>query len=95
VRENARLKIPVGELTPEFKKTPRGASLTRRGLLQVTQRDECLLPRIQALKADHPFWGYRRIWAYLHFGEQLPRPSTPRLSMWDILDAIRIHRSGF
>jgi putative transposase len=37
----------------------------------VTQRDEDLLPRIQGLKADHPFWGYRRIWAYLHFVERL------------------------
>jgi putative transposase len=48
------------------------ARLTRRRSLQVTQRDEDLLPRIQALKAEHPFWGYRRIWAYLHFVEQLP-----------------------
>jgi putative transposase len=31
-----------------------------------------LLPRIQQLKADHPFWGYRRIWAYLHYVERLP-----------------------
>jgi hypothetical protein len=37
----------------------------------VTQRDEALLPHIQALKADHPFWGYRRIWAYLRCVEQL------------------------
>jgi putative transposase len=37
----------------------------------VTQRDEGLLPRIQELKAEHPFWGYRRIWAYLHFIEGL------------------------
>jgi transposase InsO family protein len=37
----------------------------------VTQRDERLLPRIQALKAEHPFWGYRRIWAYLRFVAQL------------------------
>jgi putative transposase len=37
----------------------------------VTQRDEDLLPRIQGLKAEHPFWGYRRIWAYLHFVERL------------------------
>jgi putative transposase len=37
----------------------------------VTQRDEVLLPRIQALKAEHPFWGYRRIWAYLRFVEHL------------------------
>ena len=34
------------------------------------QRDENLLPCIQALKAAHPFWGYRRIWAYLRFVEQ-------------------------
>jgi putative transposase len=38
----------------------------------VAQRDEGLLPRIQALKAEHPFWGYRRIWAYLRFVEQQP-----------------------
>jgi putative transposase len=38
----------------------------------VVQRDEGLLPQIQALKAEHPFWGYRRIWAYLRFIEQLP-----------------------
>lgn len=36
------------------------------------QRDERLLPRIQALKAEPPCWGYRRIWAYLRFVEQLP-----------------------
>ena len=38
----------------------------------MTQRDERLLPRIQQLKAEHPFWGYRRIWAYLRFVEQVP-----------------------
>jgi putative transposase len=38
----------------------------------VTQRDEYLLPRIQQLKAEHPFWGYRRIWAYLRFVERMP-----------------------
>jgi putative transposase len=38
----------------------------------VTQRDASLLSHIQALKAEHPFWGYRRIWAYLHFVVQLP-----------------------
>jgi putative transposase len=38
----------------------------------VTERDASLLSQIQALKAEHPFWGYRRIWAYLHFVEQLP-----------------------
>jgi hypothetical protein len=28
--------------------------------------------RIRELKAEHPFWGYRRIWAYLRFVEQRP-----------------------
>jgi putative transposase len=27
---------------------------------------------MQALKAGHPFWGYRRMWVYLRFVEQLP-----------------------
>jgi len=28
------------------------------------------LPIIERLKAEHPFWGYRRIWAYLNFVEK-------------------------
>lgn len=28
-----------------------------------------LLEQIEQLKAEHPFWGYRRIWAYLKFTE--------------------------
>jgi hypothetical protein len=39
---------------------------------RVVQRDAGLLPRIQALKADPPFWGDRRIWASLRFLEPLP-----------------------
>ena len=46
--------------------------MTRQRSLRVVQGDEGLLPRIQALKAEHPFWGYRRIWAYLRFVEQRP-----------------------
>lgn len=30
-----------------------------------------VLERIKALKAQHPFWGYRRIWAYLKYREGL------------------------
>src|SRR6266545_5034939 len=45
------------------KKKRRAAGMTRQRSLRVLQRDEGLLPRIQALKAEHPFWGYRRIWA--------------------------------
>jgi transposase InsO family protein len=36
----------------------------------IAQRNDALLQRVQALKAEHPFWGYRRIWAYLRFVEQ-------------------------
>jgi putative transposase len=41
---------------------------------------------MQALKAEHPFWGYRRSWAYLRCVE--PRPvNTQR--MWRLM---REHR---
>jgi len=30
-----------------------------------------VLERIKALKAQHPFWGYRRVWAYLKYREGL------------------------
>jgi transposase InsO family protein len=42
----------------------------------VAQRHEGLLQRIRELKAEHPFWGYRRIWAYLHFVERRPVNKT-------------------
>jgi transposase InsO family protein len=42
--------------------------------------------RIQELKAEHPFWGYRRIWAYLHFVERHPVNKTR------ILRLMREHR---
>ncbi len=45
--------------------------MSRRRSPTVTHRNAPVLARIQALKADHPFWGYRRIWAQLHFGEGL------------------------
>ena len=34
-------------------------------------RNAELLERIRALKAEHPFWGYRRIWAYLRYVDGL------------------------
>jgi putative transposase len=38
----------------------------------VAERNADILRRVHELKADHPFWGYRRVWAYLRFVEQLP-----------------------
>ena len=29
--------------------------------------DAPVLERICAIKADHPLWGYRRIWAYMRY----------------------------
>jgi len=34
--------------------------------------DALLLKQIQVIKGDHPFWGYRRVWAYLRFVARLP-----------------------
>ena len=36
-----------------------------------TERNALVLERIRELKAEHPFWGYRRVWAYLRFVDGL------------------------
>jgi hypothetical protein len=56
--------------------------MTRQRSLRVVQRDEELLPRIQALKAEHPFWGYRRTWAYLRCIEYRP---VNKQRMWRLM----------
>jgi putative transposase len=33
----------------------------------VNVHNEYVLERIKDIKADHPFWGYRRVWAYLRY----------------------------
>ena len=48
----------------------RAAGLRRQPAALVAQRHQGLLERIRELKAEHPFWGYRRMWAYLRFVEQ-------------------------
>jgi putative transposase len=60
--------------------------MTRRRSPRATQRDEELLPRLQGPQAEHPFWGYRRIWAYLRFVEQVP------VNKKRILRLLREHR---
>jgi putative transposase len=34
---------------------------------KVAARNAALLERVRELKAEHPFWGYRRVWAYLRY----------------------------
>lgn len=46
--------------------------MTRRPSPRITERNAAVVERIRALKAIHPFWGYRRIWATLHYAEGLP-----------------------
>jgi transposase InsO family protein len=44
----------------------------KRGSYQaVSCRNEPILKRIEELKSEHPFWGYRRIWAHLNFIDYL------------------------
>ncbi len=33
----------------------------------VTLHNQYVLKRIKDIKAEHPFWGYRRVWAYLRY----------------------------
>ena len=37
-----------------------------------TSANQTLLTHVQRLKAEHPYWGYRRIWAYLRNHEKFP-----------------------
>lgn len=44
----------------------------RRGpSLSVIERNEHILVKIGKLKEEHPFWGYRRIWAHLTYVDHL------------------------
>ncbi|MFN3681430.1 MAG: IS3 family transposase [Nitrospira sp.] len=69
-RKNVLLKKLVGELTMELKKRRGGVAMSRRSPA-IAQCNAPVLARIQALKADHPCWGDRRIWAQLHVGAGL------------------------
>ena len=41
--------------------------MKRKESAAVRERNTPVLKRIKKLKADHPFWGYRRIWAHLKY----------------------------
>jgi len=47
-------------------KNPRSSSENKRA-----DKDEAILNKIKELKAEHPFWGYRRVWAWLKHRERL------------------------
>ena len=39
--------------------------------MKIKAKNKELLNQIQSLKLEHPFWGYRRIWAYLKYRQGL------------------------
>jgi len=39
----------------------------RRKSESVALRNQYILERIKSIKKEHPFWGYRRVWAYLRY----------------------------
>lgn len=43
----------------------------RKASVKVHKRNKPILDQIQALKPEHPFWGYRRIWAHLKFIDKI------------------------
>jgi len=45
--------------------------MKRAKSLSVLKRNESLLVHIKEIKADHPLWGYRRIWSYLKYRQGL------------------------
>jgi len=40
---------------------------TRGPYAKVLDRNGSVLEKIKMIKADHPFWGYRRVWAHLKY----------------------------
>jgi putative transposase len=43
----------------------------RNPSLKVKERNEPIVKKIEELKAQHPFWGYRRVWAHLTYVNKL------------------------
>ena len=41
--------------------------MRRRESLSVIERNMVLVERMQQINAEHPFWGYRRLWAHLKY----------------------------
>lgn len=46
--------------------------MKRRRSQSTVKRDLELLSMIEPIKADHPLWGYRRVWSYLKYRQEYP-----------------------
>jgi len=38
----------------------------------MSEQNEAILGRIREIKSEHPAWGYRRVWAYLRYRDEVP-----------------------
>lgn len=47
------------------------AQIKRRESVAVIERNRPIAARIKELKVDHPFWGYRHVWAHLKYVDGL------------------------
>lgn len=47
------------------------AKIKRQESAAVIERNRPIAARIKELKVDHPFWGYRHVWAYLKYVDGL------------------------
>jgi transposase InsO family protein len=45
--------------------------MRRKEAASTIERNQPVLERIKEIKAEHPFWGYRRMWAYLKYVDGL------------------------
>jgi transposase InsO family protein len=45
--------------------------MKRKESALTTERNSAVVERIRQIKADHPFWGYRRTWAHLKYVDGL------------------------
>ncbi len=43
----------------------------RQSSKSVAERNTFILERIRQLKSEHPFWGYRRVWAHLRYVDDI------------------------
>lgn len=60
---------------------------TRKPSLSIVARNATILERIEALKVDQPYWGYRRVWAYLKY-----RDGMKTLSKNRVYRLMKLHR---
>ena len=45
--------------------------MKRKTSSNVIERNKPIMRRIEELKKEHPFWGYRKIWAHLTYVDQI------------------------